>query len=932
MKLLKELRRRKVYQVAAVYAAAAWGLLQVADIVFPPLGLPDWSITFLFALEVVGFPLALILSWIFDFTPGGVVRTGRLARAAVGAGESLAVLPFNNMSDDASLDHLADGLVEDLITRLQAELGIPVNSRNSTFRYKGEAIDVVAVAAELGAAFVVEGSVRVQGETARVTAQLIDAGKDHHLWAEKFDRPHHDIFALQDELVESIAAAILQHVPAGEAEEAPEVETGGVRVGLHKGWVAAVSMLVLGLAGVLTWTLEQRNDERWAREEVLPEIARLLEADDRVGAYALIEDIEEVLPSDPLLLEYRNEASAVGSILSDPDGVQVSYQPYGDADGEWRLLGVTPLESVRLPQGYLRLRFEGDTVTTTERLVINPSLELDNFPFIPTENEAWPEPVFRLAAADAEREGMVYVAPWEGPVSVPGMSVGGAGAIPGYYIDTYEVTNADFQQFVDAGGYSDPRYWTGLDFGEAGKDEAIASFTDQTGQPGPAGWELGRYPHSTADHPVTGVSWFEAVAYARFRGKELPTIYHWYRAALNYFETVFPLSPAIIKQSNFGGEGTAPVGKFRGLSSVGAYDMGGNAREWLANAEGELRWIAGGGWNQVPYMMPQGDFLSPFDRSPINGFRCIVNAEDTPTPPALAAPTQELAMAESMQQQAVSDEVYEIFKDQFGYVRQDLEPRLLSSREWPHWREEKIHINSPYTADGMELLLLLPGGGEHALQALILMPGSDAFTPGATIEGYDWEDYEPSVATVLHSGRAIVLPTWENAFSRGRRWTGDPVEEPEAYAEFTRNRILHWRQDLGTTLDYLETREDIDTDRIGFLGISLGAILPIAPLAVEPRIRTAVLVAGGLGGRGHHPLVKPVNHAPRVRIPVLTMNGRYDYGVSLEGRQKPLFDLLGSAPDQKKHVLYDAGHVGFPVQQQRREIGAWLDTHLGRVR
>lgn len=178
MNLLSELKRRKVYQVAAVYAAAAWGLLQVADIIFPRLGLPDWSITFLFALEVVGFPLALILSWIFDIAPGvGVVRTAAQSTKTARPGDrkSLAVLPFNNMSDDKALNHLADGLVEDLITRLQGALGIPVNSRNSTFLYKGAAIDIVKAATELGAAFVVEGSVRVQGDTARITTQLIDA-------------------------------------------------------------------------------------------------------------------------------------------------------------------------------------------------------------------------------------------------------------------------------------------------------------------------------------------------------------------------------------------------------------------------------------------------------------------------------------------------------------------------------------------------------------------------------------------------------------------------------------------------------------------------------------------------------------------------------------------------------------------------------------
>lgn len=933
MNLLAELKRRKVYQVAAVYAAAAWGLLQVADVVFPRIGLPDWSITFLFALEVVGFPLALILSWIFDFTPGGVVRTGPGIRSAVtGNRESLAVLPFNNMSDDPSLDHLADGLVEDLITRLQGQLGIPVNSRNSTFCYKGEAIDVVRVAGELGAAFIVEGSVRIQGETARVTAQLIDANKDHHIWAEKFDRPHHDIFALQDELVESVASAILHHVPSGETEDVAGDESGDVRVSIHRGWVALVTVMLVSLAGVLTWTLEQRSDERWAREEVIPQIAKLLEADDRAGAFDRIEEIENILPSDPLLIEFREAASAVATILTDPSGVSVQYKPYGTADGDWRLLGVTPLENVRLPRGHLHLKFEGDGVTTTERLALNPSQQLDNFTFIPSEQRVWPDPIFRLAKRDASRQGMVYVASWEGPVAAPGISTANFIAVPGFHIDTYEVTNAQFKEFVDAGGYSDPRYWSGFELGDDGENDAGALFTDQTGQPGPAGWELGRYPHDTGDHPVTGVSWFEASAYARFRDKELPTIYHWYRAALHFYETVFPLSPAIIKQSNFSGEGTAPVGQYKSLGFMGAYDMGGNAREWLANAEGEYRWIAGGGWNQVPYMMPQEDFVTPFDRSAINGFRCIASIDGRPIPAALTAPTNELVASESLQLQPVGDDVYEIYRDQFGYLKQDLEPRLLSSTEWPHWREERIHIQSPYTEDGMDLLLLLPGSTDTPLQAIILMPGSDAFYPGATIEGYDWETYEPSVAAVLYSGRAVVLPMWDSSFSRGRGWSGDFANEPDRYREFTRSRTMHWRQDLGSALDYLETRQDIDSDRIGYLGISFGAIQPISLLAVEPRLKTALLVAGGLGGDSHHPLVKPVNHAPRVTMPVLMLNGRYDYGLPLEVRQKPLFELLGTPSKQKKHVVYEAGHVGFPVQQQRREIGAWLDKHLGKVR
>ena len=276
-------------------------------------------------------------------------------------------------------------------------------------------------------------------------------------------------------------------------------------------------------------------------------------------------------------------------------------------------------------------------------------------------------PCFRSPIAFSYRDNMVYIAAWDGPIPAPGLSVDATASIPAYLLILTKSANAQFQQFVDAGGYSDSRYWAHLDFGETGWSEAVLAFTDQTGQPGPAGWELGSFIHGTDNLPVTGVSWFEASAYARFLGKQLPTLYHWYRAALDYWEIVNPVAPAIIKQSNFAGQGLAPVGQYGGLSFFGAYDMGGNAREWLANADGDLRWIAGGAWNQVPYMFTQEEFALPYDRGPTNGFRFMVNADDSPVPEALTLATREQATwADSGRDPPVSDEIYAIYRDQFG--------------------------------------------------------------------------------------------------------------------------------------------------------------------------------------------------------------------------------------------------------------------------
>src|SRR5262249_10198875 len=154
-------------------------------------------------------------------------------------------------------------------------------------------------------------------------------------------------------------------------------------------------------------------------------------------------------------------------------------------------------------------------------------------------------------------------------------------------VDRFEVTNAKFKEFVDAGGYRDLKYWKQemrrngrqISFGQA-----VSSFTDSTGRLGPRTWELGTYPRNQADFPVAGVSWFEEAAYCEFVGKALPTVLHWRRAA------GFGLEATALQFSNFGNAGPALVGSNPGVSPFGAYDMAGNVKEWVWNEADNLRY------------------------------------------------------------------------------------------------------------------------------------------------------------------------------------------------------------------------------------------------------------------------------------------------------------------------------------------------------
>jgi len=214
---LNELRRRKVLKVGIAYLVAAWLVLQLADVIFPAMRLPDWSISLVLGILVVGFPLALVLSWVFDFTPGGFERTGdRSAKEAQedasaeqgASGPSVAVLPFADLSPDHDNEYFADGLTEELLNVLSKAGGMRVASRTSSFAFKGRNADIRTVSEKLNVGHVIEGSVRKSGNLLRISGQLIEAATDSHLWSGTYDRELDDIFAIQDEIASQIARAL----------------------------------------------------------------------------------------------------------------------------------------------------------------------------------------------------------------------------------------------------------------------------------------------------------------------------------------------------------------------------------------------------------------------------------------------------------------------------------------------------------------------------------------------------------------------------------------------------------------------------------------------------------------------------------------------------------------------------------------------------
>ena len=213
-KLSSELKRRRVYPVIAAYAVVAFILLQIGEITFGPLGLPNWVMVSLIVVVIVGFPITVVLAWIFDITPGGIRRTGDSVESE--DRPSIAVLPFVDMSPEQDQGYFCEGVAEEILNALTKIQQLSVAARSSSFQYKAGAGDVREIGKELGVKAILEGSVRKSDNHLRVTAQLVKASDGYHLWSKTFDAETKDVFAIQDEIATSIASALLETLASSE--------------------------------------------------------------------------------------------------------------------------------------------------------------------------------------------------------------------------------------------------------------------------------------------------------------------------------------------------------------------------------------------------------------------------------------------------------------------------------------------------------------------------------------------------------------------------------------------------------------------------------------------------------------------------------------------------------------------------------------------
>ncbi|MFC1500583.1 protein kinase [Candidatus Zixiibacteriota bacterium] len=719
------------------------------------------------------------------------------------------------------------------------------------------------------------------------------------------------------------------------------IRNGIARFGVLKSTLLAAS--IVGIAVIGSLLIQNRSNRiRWAREVILPSAIEAVEDDSYARAMFLANEALRWLPGDDTLIGLLESISLNAHFTSEPQGADIQIKGYADLEDDWQHLGVTPIDSVLIPLGAIRLRCELDGYVPIE------VFELLDFPEHLFSQIARDRPaIFHFQFEPLSADTTLVTIPestlssWYslGPESVRSFES------PAYNLGRYEVTNKEYQQFVDAGAYSNPTYWEGIQFiddsEELSWDEAMDRFVDdESGWPGPSTWRNSTYPTGRELHPVCGISWYEAVAYARFVGKELPTLYHWsgsvdprvgmttdwarYLRAISGRWQGYTLHYCTSLSVN-DATSTMPVGASGSLGPNGVYDLIGNVREWIWNAtRNGQNCLLGLGYSDPIYRRGAPAEVSPWNRSALNGMRLA----DYPDYPAELLGNMKAPISFTVFDRSqftippVSDTEFRVVADEFRAFPSefDLNPELvyIDSTSSPYWYKEKMEVSNSY-GKRMAVYLFIPNHVPPPLQTIIYHPSGSAFR-------YMDSDEDLLLGTpgwLMQNGRALVYPVFLGSYERF----------DEAADLNWPDRIRRYYQDIVATLNYLEERADLfDLERIGIMGYSDGAVQGPKYLSLESRLNLGVFLGGGINWYGDgNRVIMLQTYLPRISQPVLMVNGRYDSLNPHETSQIPMLEFLGS--ERKRLHLMDTEHG---VTERRYEViqvvSTWLDSLWGEVR
>jgi eukaryotic-like serine/threonine-protein kinase len=697
--------------------------------------------------------------------------------------------------------------------------------------------------------------------------------------------------------------------------------------------LALITVAILLAVAVVTAFLWRNANVRWAKNSV-PRIERLAQEQNYFEAYELARRAQTYLPDEATLARLLPVISDTLSVTTEPAGARVYLKRFSpnvaDNPAERQEVGLTPVHNLRIARGEYILSLEKDGYGMAERTISNILSRTGNALVPPDEPSDFH---IKMVAADEVLPRMVFVPGGTYALASRNRPTENKVQVDDFFIDKYEVTNREYKEFITAGGYYKREYWK-HPFVKDGKaiewPEAMKEFRDRTGLQGPRSWTGQNFGDGKAEHPVTDITWYEAAAYAEFRGKQLPTIFQWEKAARNglftyYSGYVLPWGSVeygrtVEGHANVNSSGTTPVDSFAfGMSPFGCYNMAGNASEWCLTEVPAGYTFAGGSWGDLFYVFVDIGAFPGFYASNKLGFRCVKNLSE-------AAKNQTAQRLDTAKQipvyQPISEATFQALLSHYRYDKPPLEEQISEVVETDEWRRERITYTSASDERAIGYLYL-PKTSAQPFQVIQFVPAGDVYGGYFTIA----ESVEMQIAPFIKSGRAV----WAVVFKgfKEREQAPDYVV-PRWSTVKRREELVARATDLRRGLDYLATRPDMDMSRLVYYGYSQGAQEGVIYTAVETRYRGSILVAGSI------PVPKPAwlaevtpsNFANHIYVPKLMLNGRFDEVNPLKTDIEPLYKFFR---EPKRLFLYDAGHSP-PLEIIVPVINGWLDETLGQVK
>ena len=275
------------------------------------------------------------------------------------------------------------------------------------------------------------------------------------------------------------------------------------------------------------------------------------------------------------------------------------------------------------------------------------------------------------------------------------------------------------------------------------------------------------------------------------------------------------------------------------------------------------------------------------------------------------------------EEQPITEKIFGVYRDLYAYDKTALNSAVESSDDSnSDWKKERITLDAAYGKERLVAYLFLPTRSVPPYQTIVHFPGAESIV----VRSSNTLIALPRIDFILKSGRAVLWPIYKGTYERGDELKWYFPDTSTSY----RDHVIHWSKDLGRSIDYLESRPDIDRNKLGFYGYSWGACLGAILPALEDRLKVSVLMGAGFYFQKSRPEVDQINFAPRVTIPTLMVDGRYDFIFPRETSQEPLYRLLGTPSEHKRLANFDGGHF-VPRHHLIKETLDWLDQYLGPV-